>query len=133
MQSILSQALQSELDNAPVLTATFVLGGHSFNVGSKPLTSADFTQINKGLRVSFQTDPTQFDGQINMLILKTRIVDDEGNLGEKAFSVADRPKLQRTSVEKVSTMFQDLFGSQLTLDDEADGEEGDGDTTKGNS
>lgn len=121
--SILSQALQTELDNTPALTAEFVLGGKTVPVGSRPLTAADFSAINKSLPVNLQADPTQFDGQIDMLIRKTHILDPEGDLSdEKAFSVKDKPNLKRLKVDLVSAMFRDLYGDQISDDiyDESD-------------
>lgn len=112
--SVLSQALQSELDNSPTLTAKFKLGGKVFDVGSRPLTASDFSAVNKSLPVNLQSDPTQFDGQIDMLIRKTHLLDGEGELStDKAFTVADRPRLRRLKVDLVSEMFRDLFGDQI--------------------
>jgi hypothetical protein len=124
--SILSQALQSELDATPALTATFELGGKPFKVGSRPLTAADFSAVNKTLPTNLQADPTQFDGQIDMLIRKTYIVDEEGELsGDKAFDKADKPTLKRLRVDVLSGMFRDLFGDQIG--DDLYDEDGDGD------
>lgn len=117
--SVLSAALKAEVANAPTSTAVFELGGQSFNVGAKPLTAADFEAVNKSLPVQFQQDPTQFSGQVDMLIRKTRTVDDEGMMtGEKAFSAADRAELRRLDVTKVAGMFADLFGDQLVAADD---------------
>lgn len=121
--SILSQALQSEVDNTAHLTAEFNLGGKVFKVGSRPLTTADFSAVNKTLPVNFQSDPTQFEGQIDLLIRKTRMLDEHGDLtDDKAFGIADRPMLKRLKVDLISGMFRDLFGDQVSDDiyDEAD-------------
>lgn len=123
--SILSQALETELSETPALTAEFELGGKKFNVGARPLTPSDFAAVNKKLPVNLQADPTQFEGQVDMLIRKTVILDGEGGLtDDKAFSAADRPKLMRLKVDKVSVMFRDLFGDQISDDlyNEAAGE-----------
>lgn len=119
--SILSQALQSELDTAPILTAEFELGGQTFKVGCRPMTAADFTMVNKGLPVSLQNDPTQFDGQIEMIIRKARMLDDDGGLTtEKAFTVADKANLRRVRVDLIAEMFSALFGEQISADEEDD-------------
>lgn len=137
MQSILSKALQDELSATPDLTAVFELGGQKIPVGAKPLSPADFAAVNKGLPVSLQTDPTQFQGQINMLIRKTRLLTAEGDLSDdKALSVKDRPILERMDVSKVSGMFYDLFGPQLSddlYDEDGDGPKDEVDEAKGNS
>tara|TARA_Y100000310_G_scaffold115431_2_gene113974 strand:- start:1426 stop:1830 length:405 start_codon:yes stop_codon:yes gene_type:complete len=133
--SILSQALETELSEAPSLSAEFILGGQTFKVGARPLTPLDFAAVNKKLPVNFQVDPTQFEGQVDMLIRKTIMLDGEGGLtDEKAFSVADRSKLMRMKVDKVSEMFRDLFGDQIGDDlyDENAAGEAKVDDAKGN-
>lgn len=136
--SILSQALRTEIDEAENLTATFKLGGQEIPVAARPLTSSDFAAVNKNLPVNFQADPTQFEGQVDLLIRKTCIVDNEGEMtDEKAFTKADRPHLMRLKVDILSGMFRDLFGDQVsdgTYDEDA-GEDDQGnevDRAKGN-
>lgn len=117
--SILGAALRKEVDGQAALTATFDIGGEKHKVGSKPITPADFEVINKGRNVPFQQDPTQFDGQVLLLIRKTRLCDDEGVISDdKVFDMKDKPVLMRLPVEKVSTMFTDLFGSQFDTDED---------------
>lgn len=133
--SILSQALDDELSETPFLTAEFELGGETHGVGARPLTPADFMAVNKRLPVNLQADPTQFDGQIDMLIRKTLMLDGEGGLtDDKAFSVADRPKMMRMKVEVIAGMFRDLFGDQISDDMYDENGSGDAkvDTAKGN-
>lgn len=125
MSSILSQALRSELDNTPHLKAVFKLGGQSIPVGANPLTAADFQAVNNKLPTSLQNDPTQFFGQIDMLVRKTILLDDEGCLtDEKAFDAKDIPSLKRLKVDLISTMFTDMFGDQISdkvYDENSDG------------
>lgn len=130
--SILSKALAEEVSSREIATASFKLGsGEPIAVGAYPLTPADFEAVNRKLKVTFQNDPTQFGAQVDMLIRKTRLIDPEGGLtDEKAFSLADRPLLMRLGVEKVSSMFFDLFEAQLNVDNGGD-EDDEGE--KGNS
>lgn len=128
---ILSQALNAEVDNQTDLTAEFKLGDQAFKVGSKPLTPADFDHVNSAVAqasakmkigyVPFQQDPTNFTGQVTLLIRKTRLLDDDGALtDDKAFDIKDKPMLMRLGADKVSDMFTDLFKDQITtsVDDE---------------
>ena len=130
--SILSQALDRELNTVPALSAKFDIGGETFSVGAHPLSAMDFQAVNKKLSVPFQTDPTQFEGMVDMLIRKTRALDDEGLLTDnKMFDVGDRAKLMRMKVDKVSAMFAQLFGDQVDFS-EVYNEASDGDRPDGN-
>ena len=128
---ILSQALNAEVDNQTDLTAEFKLNDQVFKVGSKPLTPADFDHVNSVVAqastkmkigyVPFQQDPTNFTGQVALLIRKTRLLDDDGGLtDDKAFDLKDKPMLMRLGADKISDMFADLFKDQITtsVDDE---------------
>lgn len=130
---ILSSALNTEVEDQAELTANFKLGTKTFKVGARPLTPADFDHVNSQIAqaagklkigyVPFQQDPTNFTGQVALLIRKTFTLDDEGGLTEdRAFGVADKPVLMRLGAHKVSDMFTDLFKDQITVDD-ADAEE----------
>lgn len=125
---ILSSALKVEVENQTDYTAEIELGGEKFKVGTKPLTPADFDFVNSYLAkdakkaavpfVPFQQDPTNFTGQVMLMIRKTRETDDDGNLGDKAFTAGDKPMLMRLGADKVATIFMALFNSMLNVDDE---------------
>ena len=127
--SILSNAIQQELDDREILTADFKLGGGTHQVASYPLSPADFIAINKKLPTPFQQDPTQFEGQIDMLIRKVRQRDPEtgGATEQRMFDTADRARLLVLGVDKISGMFSDLFKDQITANEDEE------DTPKGNS
>lgn len=128
--SILSNAIKAELADREILTADFKIGGQTTEVAAYPLSPADFIAVNKVCERPFQTDPTQFEGQVEMLIRKTRMRDVEtGNATEnKAFDIADRPSMMLMGVDVISGMFAELFKDQVTPD-----EEGEEVTPKGNS
>lgn len=121
MASILSQALRDEVADAGFSTATFQLGGKEYKVGSKPVTAMDFQVVNKTLPVDLQQNPLQFMGQIDMLIRKTRMVDDEGDLSDnKAFDLKDKQYLQSLGAVKITEMFGKLFKDQFDMTEPGD-------------
>lgn len=135
---ILSSALNAEVEEQAELSAEFKLGGKTFKVGSRPLTATDLDHANSQIAqaaqrlkigyVPFQQDPTNFTGQVAILIRKTYMLDDEGVMtSDRAFSVSDKPVLMRAGIDKVSEMFADLFKDQVQMEDEGDVE-----TLKGN-
>jgi hypothetical protein len=125
---VLTEALKAHIDGHAVATTVFKIGETSVKVGCKPLTPADFNFVNSKLArdakgrsfTPFQQDPTNFDGQIAMLVRKCRVVDEDGNIGEKAFTMNDANLLGMMGVEIVSKWFADLFGPQLSIDPDED-------------
>jgi len=122
----LSGKLKSQvLAQRPTL-ATITVDDEKVKVGTKPLTANDFAVVNEALAlgkngkkvpyVPFQQDPTDFVGQVSMIIRKTRVVDENGELGDTCFDMADKPDLMLLGVDVISTWFADLFGDQVTQD-----------------
>jgi hypothetical protein len=118
MQGMLSSKLDQALSDVAVTQAKLTMAGETHTVCAKPLTPADFSIVNRNLKLSgaetFQNNPMNFDGQIAMIVLKCRIWDAEGEtVGDKAFAAADKPKLSRMGISWVSDLFSDLFSAQL--------------------
>ena len=115
----LTKALDAEIAGQSFSTATLTVGKDDHLLGARPLTPADFAMVNSKIKssVNFQTDPTDFDGQIEMIVRKSHLVEND-ELGDKAFDRGDVAKLRRIGVEKISRLFADLFSTQVEMDDE---------------
>lgn len=126
----LSKALASEVSNQPTSTCKFSIGGQTVDVGSTSLTPSDFDYVNSEVSkaasrlkmgyVSFQNDPTNFTGQVALLIRKARVVTDGEITDQKVFGLDDKAMLMRLGVEKVATMFRDLFSDQINEDEDGE-------------
>lgn len=136
---ILSSALDAAIADQDTLITDIEIGGKKLKIGSKPLTPADFSAANSAVSeearksktqyMPFQQDPTNFAGQIALLIRKARVVEDDELTDQKVFDATDLPRLRRLGVGPIADMFTGLFKDAISFDD--DDEDGQEDT-KGN-
>lgn len=131
----LSSQIKDGLDQQPILTAEFRIPGQAVRakVGATRMNANDFAHVNaklaarsrRGNAVSFQNDPTDFEGQIYMLIRKVHVMEGE-ELGDPAFDVTDKASLMQYGVDVIAEWFADLFSGQIeeNMDEQIEGAKG---------
>ena len=128
--SAISAALSKQVENQEPNIATVTLGGSEFKIGASPMSAADFSKVNSMLAkdaegqstpyAPFQNNPSNFSGQVLMIIRKAKLVVDDELSSDKAFTIADKANLMLMDVSMIANIFADLFGDQLSEDDDGD-------------
>lgn len=96
--------------------ASIELGGQTIRIFAKPLTGLDIEKARRK-QADFTSNPGP-EAMIDLIIAKARNDD-----GSAMFSLKHKPFLQRVKVEKIATLFGELFGSQLEAPTEDEAEE----------
>ena len=104
----LTEDLKAAVSQTPFTTATFDLNGKTIQLAAKPLTASDMVSIKRA-HPDFGNNPT-LEGMVDLLILKARMEDGEG---EKAFDKLDKPFLMRLDMTVIGQLFGDLFAKQM--------------------
>jgi hypothetical protein len=98
--------------------STLVLAGTEVKLFASALTPNDMKIIGRK-HPNFMMNPTM-EGMVDLIILKAR-----GSDGQKMFTLEHRPLLMRLPSASVTGVFGELFGEQMTPEDD--------ETRKGNS
>lgn len=106
---VLSEKLKAAISAQVATEATIELDGESIQIAARPLTAADMVAIKRA-HPDFTNNPT-FEGMVDLLILKARMGDGDG---EKAFAKDDKPFLMRLNMGVIGSAFHDLFANQIT-------------------
>ena len=110
----LLKAAAAEMDDAKTV---MVLAGTPVTLYSSPLTPNDMKVIARK-HPNFMLQPSM-EGMVDLIILKAKSDD-----GEKVFNLEHKPLLMRLSSNIVTAAFGDLFGEQLTSDEDEDARKG---------
>lgn len=98
--------------------STMILAGTEVKLFASALTPNDMKIISRE-HPNFMMNPTMA-GMVSLIILKAR-----GSDGQKLFTLEHKPLLMRLSSALITGVFGELFGEQMTPEDE--------ETRKGNS
>ena len=106
--ALLKAAVASTDDTKAVMNFP---GGVSVNVYASPLTPNDLKIVGRK-HPNFMLQPTM-EGMVDLLVQKAK-----GDDGAKLFTLEHKPDLMRLSSTVITGLFGDLFGEQMTFDDE---------------
>ncbi len=106
---VLSEKLKAAVSAQVATEATIELDGEAIAIAARPLTAGDMVAIKRA-HPDFTNNPT-FEGMVDLLILKARMGDGEG---EKAFGKDDKQFLMRLKMDVIGSAFHDLFATQIT-------------------
>ena len=111
--ALLKAAVAASDDTKSVMN----LAGTLVNLYASPLTPNDMKNIGRK-HPNFMMQPTM-EGMVDLVILKAK-----GDDGAKVFTLEHKPDLMRLSSNIITGVFGELFGEQLTSDEDEEARKG---------